>query len=253
MLEDWIMVDRKKTDKGRMVAHFILLCICSLIFCIIPVAAISSSGHFTVADSRVPVDEESFLVYEQEWDDEVAAALNSTEVSIDNIYQDQGMLMLNISVRTKPTDEESYQVLNLNAIDYQNVNCLRYNKTQQLFEYSQQMENLLMACYGGYYVIPNDPVNPNIVKTFIDTYTPYTATVQGNVVTIDMANSEAILTYNEEGILTREELKVNGELVKTLSMVVDENDPLATILIVTFTSTGVICAVLVIYYKKRQN
>ncbi|MFX0098642.1 MAG: hypothetical protein ACFFCS_03605, partial [Candidatus Hodarchaeota archaeon] len=162
---------------------------------------------------------------------------------------------LNITVKTKPKSEKSdkYEVLDENATHYQNINCLQYNRTQQAFQYSQEMDYLLRACHGGYYVIPNDPVDVNIVKMFIESNTSYTATVQGNVVTIDMGNDQAILTYSDNGILTREELKVNGQLVKTLSIVVDNNNDLTTILIVAFSAAGAICVILVVYFKKRHS
>ncbi|MHA1455952.1 MAG: hypothetical protein ACTSR5_08225 [Promethearchaeota archaeon] len=41
-----------------------------------------------------------------------------------------------------------------------------------------------MHGYGGYYIIPDDPVDINIVKEFIESYTAWTAIVSDNMVTI---------------------------------------------------------------------
>lgn len=189
------------------------------LFCItLPANAIVLSGSFRLGDSCVPVDEDDFIQYEIE----TASTLTTIKVSIENIYQTIGVfdvLVVNISISILDTNTNKYEILIMDFIEFENHELLSYNKTMQFFEYHQNMENLLIGGYGGYYAIPNDPVDVNIVKSFIEAQTSYSATVQGNTVTIEMNNAQAILTYNDKGILIREEIKVNNQTISTLTIV----------------------------------
>jgi hypothetical protein len=190
-----------------------------ILFCItLPANAIVLSGSFRLGDSCVPVDEDDFIQYEIE----TAPTLTTIKVSIENIYQIIGvfdLLVVNISISKLDTNTNKYEILIMDFIEFENQKLLSYNKTMQFFEYHQHMENLLIEGYGGYYAIPNDPVDVNIVKGFVEAQTNYSATVQGNVVTIEINNAQAILTYNEKGILIREEIKVNDQIISTLKIV----------------------------------
>jgi len=207
-----------RTRFDKKIIESTLLFILTL-FCItLPANAIVLSGSFRLGDSCVPVDEDDFIQYEIE----TASTLTTIKVSIENIYQTIGVfdvLVVNISISILDTNTNKYEILIMDFIEFENHELLSYNKTMQFFEYHQNMENLLIGGYGGYYAIPNDPVDVNIVKSFIEAQTSYSATVQGNTVTIEMNNAQAILTYNDKGILIREEIKVNNQTISTLTIV----------------------------------
>jgi len=125
---------------------------------------------------------------------------------------------MNISVSKLNPDTNIYEALIVDSIEFANQTCLFYNKTEQYFRYHQNMENLLINGFGGFYIMPNDPVNINTIKGYIDTYTTWSASVEENTITIDINNDQAILQYNDQGILIREEIKSAGQLVSTLSI-----------------------------------
>lgn len=200
----------------------ILLC---LYYFILPIQALKTSPTFILGDSCVPMDEEGFIEYD--FDSSVAPSLSKVEVKILDIYQlnnNTPLLVVNISVSELNPNINEYEALIVDSIEFANQTCLLYNKTEQYFRYNQNMENLLTNGFGGFYLMPNDPVDINIVKGYIDTYTSWSASVEENTITIDINNDQAILQYNDQGILIREEIKSAGQIVSTLSMVVT-NEP----------------------------
>ncbi|MFX0174990.1 MAG: hypothetical protein ACFE85_02015 [Candidatus Hodarchaeota archaeon] len=203
------------TKYNKNIIESTILFILTLCCIILPVNAIFLSGSFRLGDSSVPVDEDDFIQY----DFETASTLTTVNVSIENIYQFFDVLVINISVSKLNSNTNKYEILIMDSIEFENQELLSYNKTMQFFQYHQHMENLLIGGYGGYYAIPNDPVDVNIIKGFIESQTPYSATVQGNTITIEINNVQAILTYNEKGILIREEIKVNNQTISTLKIV----------------------------------
>ena len=177
-------------------------------------------AHFKIGDSKVPVDEGDFIIYD--FDDNVAPTVSRFKVEFVNlfkIYEPISALGVNITISELNSTTNRYEVLIVDSIKYQNQACLVYNKTLQFFRYEQYMSNLLMQGYGGYFIIPNDPVDVNIVKGFIEGYTNWTANVDNNTATIDIANDQVILTYNEQGILIKEEVKSNNEIISTLTFI----------------------------------
>ncbi|MFX0012304.1 MAG: hypothetical protein ACFE9R_18475 [Candidatus Hermodarchaeota archaeon] len=187
----------------------------------IPVTALRSSPTFRLGDCSVPVDEDDFI----EYDFETADGLTILKVSIVDIYQLLGIfdcLAVNISVDRYNTTTNKYTTLILDSLEFENQQILAYNKTMQYFQFNESMQTLLTEGYGGYYFIPNEPVDVNIVKTFIESQTAYTASIQGNTITIDINNDQAILTYNELGILSEEQIKQNDQIVSTLKLKLSE-------------------------------
>ena len=153
----------------------------------IPVNALRNSPTFKLGDCSVPVDEDDFI----EYDFETTDGLTTLKVSIIDIYQLIGVfdcLAVNISVDKYNTTTNKYATLILDSLEFENQQILTYNKTMQYFQFNESMQNLLTAGYGGYYFIPNDPVDVNIVKTFIDSQTAYTVSIQGNTITIEINN-----------------------------------------------------------------
>lgn len=206
------------TKFNKKVIESTLLLILTLICIILPVNAIVLSGSFRIGDSCVPVDEDDFIQYRFE----TASTLTTINVSIENIYQSIevfDVLVVNISISKLDTNTNKYEILIMDSIEFEKQKLLSYNKTMQFFEYHQNMEILLIGGYGGYYAIPNDPVDVNIVKSFIEAQTSYSANVQGNTVTIEINNAQAILTYNDKGILIREEIKANNQIISTLKII----------------------------------
>jgi len=194
----------------------ILLCLC---YFILPIQALKTSPTFILGDSCVPIDEDGFIIYD--FESSVAPSLSKIEVKVVDIHQFNNtppLLVVNLSVSKLNPDPNIYEALIVDSIEYANQTCLFYNKTEQYFRYHQNMENLLINGFGGFYMVPNDPVNINIIKGYIDTYTTWTASVEENTITIDINNDQAILQYNDQGILIREEIKSAGQLVSTLSI-----------------------------------
>ncbi len=196
--------------KKPTIIYFLLVFICFLT----PVSA-----DFQLGDSCLPIDEEGFIEYD--FEDEFADSYSKVEVNFVDIYEFDDLITgigVNITVNESNSTSNTSNILIVDNIPYQNLTCLLYNKTHQFFKYDEKMNNLLMHGYGGYYVLPNDPVDINIVKVFIESYTAWSANVSQNTVFIETGNSQAILTYNERGILLKEEIKYNDELISTLKL-----------------------------------
>jgi hypothetical protein len=237
--------------------HFFanIISLVAIIFCLIsPVYA-----DFELGDSRLPVDEEGFIVYEKEWEDELASALALVEVKFVDIYQFHEAISgigVNITVREKNSTSNTYNIVTVNSIRYQNLTCLLYNKTQQYFIYDQLMNNLLLEGYGGYYVIPNDPVDVNIVKIYIESYLGWPVNVNENTLTIDIANVQVVLTYNEKGILAKEEVKMDNETVSILTLIEQNDNNLIFVIFISLISIlgafAVIIPVIILYYKRSK-
>jgi hypothetical protein len=81
------------------------------------------------------------------------------------------------------------------------------------------MNNLLLSGYGRSYIIRNKPVDVNIVKSFIEGYTVWTAKVDNNTVLIDIANDQIIFTYSVKVILIKEEVKNNNIVISVLTFI----------------------------------
>ncbi|MFW9785105.1 MAG: hypothetical protein ACFFFB_22685, partial [Candidatus Heimdallarchaeota archaeon] len=166
------------TLKNLMVINILLV---SLIFT--PILA-----DFQLGDSTLPVDEEGFIEYD--FEDTLASALSKVKVNVVEIYRFYDIfngLGVKVTVSELNSTSNKYETLFVDNIQYQNVTCLLYNKTHQFFRYGDNMSNLLLNGYGGYFIIPNDPVDVNIVKGFIEAYTVWSANVNGNIITIDIA------------------------------------------------------------------
>ena len=177
-------------------------------------------ADFQLGDSCLPVDEEGFIEYD--FDNETAPGplrLKVEFVVLSKIYEPIEALGANITVSEYNSTTNKYQVSIIDSKKFQNQACLIYNKTLQYFRYNQSMDNLLLNGYGGYYVIPNDPVDVNVVKGFIEGNTNWSVIVENNTVTIDISNDQLILTYNEQGILIKEEVKNNNIIVSVLTYI----------------------------------
>ena len=219
--------------------------------CISPVFA-----GFKHGDSSIPVDEEDFIVYD--FDDNVVPEPLKIKVEIVSIFQYYEIisaLVVNINVSKLKSNTKTYEVLIVDSIKFQNQTCLVYNKTHQLFRYDQYMNNLLMQGYGGYYIIPDDPVDVNIVKGFIEGYTAWSANVIGNTITIDIANNQTILTYNEQGILIKQEVISNNEIISTLTLIKQPNNVvlIVSITVIIAVAAGVILIGIIIYKYKFKT
>lgn len=128
------------------------VCILLLVFssCISPVFA-----GFRLGDSSLPVDEDDFIEYD--FDDNIADPLR-LKVEFVKMFQNHSIistLVANITVSELNSSTNSYKVLTVDNMKYQNQTCLIYNKTHQFFKYEQYMNNLLEHGYGGYYIIPD--------------------------------------------------------------------------------------------------
>jgi hypothetical protein len=191
------------------------------------------------------MDEDGFIEYD--FNSSVAASLAKIKMEIIDIYQiatNPPLLVVNLSVSELNPDNNDYEALIVDSIEFSNQTCLLYNKSEQYFRYHQNMENLLTNGYGGFYLIPNDPVNISLITEYIDTYTSWTASIVENTITIDIGNDQAILQYNNQGILVKEEIKSAGQIVSTLSISMS-NEPTIAFgggfsLVLTMTTIGVL-------------
>lgn len=177
-------------------------------------------AHFQLGDSCLPIDEEGFIEYD--FDKYTAPGLLRLKVEfldLSKIYKPIEALGANVTVSEYNTTTNIYQVSVVDSRKFQNQACLSYNKTQQYFRYNKSMDTLLLNGYGGYYIIPNDPVDVNVIKTFVEMYTNWTVSVENNTVTIDIVNDQIILTYSEQGILIKEEVKNNNLVVSVLTFI----------------------------------
>jgi len=211
---------------------------------------------FRIGDSSVPVEEGDFIVYG--FEDNVAESLK-LKVEFEKIFQDKDIidtLVVNITINVLNTTDNDYKVLIFDSIEFHNQTCMVYNKTHQYFTYSLTMNNLLIKGYGGYFIIPNDPVDLNIVKAFVDSYTAWSVNITENIVIIDIANTQAILTYNEEGILISEEIRSNNILISTLTLIVSNEDlnniGLDLTLLSVIIVAGIVMAVILKFYSRKH-
>jgi len=231
-----------------LVGIFIISCVT---FHLLSVRALRTSQTFQLGDSCVPMDENGFIEYD--FESSVAASLAKVEMRIIDIYQfgiNPPLLVVNISVSKLNPDTNKYEALLVDSIAFNNQTCLSYNKTEQYFRYHQHMENLVTNGFGGFFMVPCDPVDINIVKGYIDAHTTWSASVQETTITIDINNDQAILQYNEQGILIGEEIKSGGQVVSTLSLH-ENNEPAISfgwspVLIVVMAIVG-----LLIIYKRK--
>jgi hypothetical protein len=185
----------------------------------IPIQALHTSPTFRLGDTCLPVDEDGFIEYD--FESSLATAIEKVEMKIIDIYQfgiSPPLLVVNISVSKLNSTTNEYEALLVDSIEFSNQTCLKYNKTEQYFRYHQSMENLLINGYGGFFLMPCDPVDINIVKGYVDTYTPWSAVIEENTITIDINNDQAILSYSDQGILLREDVISAGQIVSTLSI-----------------------------------
>lgn len=239
--------------------HLFVNCISIIIFFSCFIAPLFAD--FQLGDSKLPIDEEGFIVYEQEWEEELASGLALVEVKFVDIYRFYAVISgigVNITVSEKNSTSNTFEILKVDNLPYQNVTCLLYNKTHQYFIYSQFMNNLLLAGYGGYFVIPNDPVDVNIVKVFVESYLGWAANVIENTITIDIANAQVILTYNEHGILSKEEIKNNNETISILTLIEKEDEGdlglvIIISLIIIISVASVVTPTVIIFVKKSRK
>lgn len=204
-------------------------------------------ADFTLGDSCLPVDEEGFIEYD--FDKYTAPGplrLKVDFVDLYKMYEPVEALGVNITVSELNSTTNNYKISIVNSIKYQNRVCLTYNKTLQYLIYNQCMNNLLIYGYGGYFIIPNDPVDINNVKVFIEGYTIWSASVNNYSVTIDIANDQVILTYNQQGILIKEEVKSNNVTISTLTFIsytVNQKDDIGDLDFVFIVSIIILIAV----------
>jgi hypothetical protein len=215
-----------------------------------PIQGLRMSPTFILGDSSLPVDEDGFIQYD--FDSSVAASLSKVQVKVIDIYQfatNPPLLVVNISVSKLNPDTNLYEALLVDSIEFANQTCLSYNKSEQYFRYDPNMEKLLTNGYGGFYLMPNDPVNISIIKGYIDTYTLWSASVVENTITIDINNDQVILQYNDQGILIREEIKSAGQTISTLTINMSDTIAFGGLfaLFLTMTTIG-----LLILYKKKK-
>lgn len=211
---------------------------------------------FRIGDSSVPVEEGDFIVYD--FEDNFAESLK-LKVGFENVFQDKDIidtLVVNITISALNTTDNDYKVLIYDSIEFHNQTCMVYNKTHQHFTYGLTMNNLLIKGYGGYFIIPNDPVDVNIVKSFVDTYTAWSANITENIVIIDIANTQAFLTYNEHGMLIKEEIRSNNLLISTLTLIATSEDAnnigLDLTLLYVIIVAGVIMSVTIKFYSRKH-
>ena len=212
---------------------------------------------FQLGDSSLPIDEEGFIEYD--FEDNVAPEPYKLKVEFVKLYQYEEIIRalgVNITVSKYYSNSSSYEVLSIDSIEYQDQLCLLYNRTEQLFRYGDHMNNLLMHGYGGYYVIPDDPVDVSIVKEFVESYTAWSASVSNKMITISIANNQAILTYNDKGILIKEEIKSNNETISTLILIDpnnNSNDLVFIVSIIAILATAAFLIPFVIIIIKRRK
>jgi hypothetical protein len=213
------------------------------------------SGGFQLGDSSVPIDEEGFIEYD--FEDNLPPQPYKIKVVFIKLYQYEEVIRalgVNISVSKFNSNTSNYEMLTIDSIGYEDQLCLLYNKTDQLFRYDEHMNILLLHGYGGYYIIPNDPVDVNIVKGFIESYTTWSASVSENTITIDIDNSQSILTYNEQGILLKEEIKINNQIISTLTLIESKKnsgDIVFMISIIAIIAAAALIVIVSIIIKRR--
>ncbi|MFW9900912.1 MAG: hypothetical protein ACFFDY_06455 [Candidatus Thorarchaeota archaeon] len=213
-------------------------------------------ADFTLGDSCLPIDEEGFIEYD--FDKYTAPGplrLKVNFVDLYKMYEPVEALGVNITLSELNSTTNKYEISIVDSLKYQNRVCLAYNKTLQYFIYNQCMNKLLIYGYGGYFIIPNDPVDVNIVKVFIEGYTIWFASVNNYSVTIDIANDQVILTYNEQGILIKEEVKSNDVTISTLTFIsytVNQKDDIGDLDIILLLSIITLISIASVLINKNS-
>ncbi|MFX1281554.1 MAG: hypothetical protein ACFFA3_19550 [Promethearchaeota archaeon] len=200
---------------------------------------------FKLGGCSLPIDEEGFIEYD--WEDNFAPQSYKIKVEFVKLYQYEEIIRAlgaNVSVSKYNVNTSTYVVMNVDNLEFQNQLCLLYNKTDQFFKFDDSMNNLLLHGYGGYFIIPDDPVDINIVKVFIESYTLWSANVSDNTIIIDIGNDQAILTYNKKGILVNEVIKHNNEIISSLTIIKSKDNPGNLVLII---SAAVIITVVALF------
>ena len=201
---------------------FIFLCIYSLA---LSVQALRSSPTFKLGDTCLPMDEDGFIEYD--FDSETAPALEKIEMKVLDIYQfgvNPPILGVNLSVSKLNPNNNEHEALIIDSLEFDNQTCLLCNRSVQYFRFGENMEKLLTNGYGGFFMVPCNPVNISIIKDYIDTFTFWSASVVENTITLEINNDQAILQYNDQGILIKEEIISAGQIVSTLS-ITSSNEP----------------------------
>lgn len=228
----------------------IFLCVYSLV---LSVQALKSSPTFKLGDTCLPMDEDGFIEYD--FDSETAPALEKIEMKVLDIFQfgvNPPILGVNISVSKLNPNNNEYEALIIDSIEFDNQTCLLYNKSAQYFRFGKNMEKLLLNGYGGFCMVPCNPVNISIITDYIDAFTLWSANIVENTVSIEINNDQAILQYNDQGILVKEEIMSAGQIVSTLSIILS-NEP--TISLGGFFPLTLMISVigLLIIHKKKVN
>ncbi|MFW9998638.1 MAG: hypothetical protein ACFE9Q_01875 [Candidatus Hodarchaeota archaeon] len=213
-------------------------------------------ADFQLGGTSLPIDEEGFIEYD--FDQYTAPGVMIFKVDfidLSKIYDPVEALGVNITISALNSSTNKYEVIIVNSIKYQNKAFLAYNKTLQYFRYNECMNNLLMLGYGGYFVIPNDPVDVNIVKAFVEGYTNWSATIINNTVTIDIANDQIILTYNEKGLLIKEEVKSNNNVISVLTFIsytANQKKDIGDLDIILFLSIITLISIVLVLINKNS-
>ena len=226
----------------------IILCFYHLV---LPIRALHTSPTFRLGDTSVPVDEDGFIEYD--FEDSLAPAIYKLKVSFIDIHQLMGnpnVLAVNVSVFKASPENNDYDVLTVDSIKYDNQSCLWCNRTEQYFQYHQPMENLLINGYGGFFIMPNEPVDINIVKEFIDSSTQWSSNIEGNSITIEIGNDQVVITYNDQGFLIKEVILSGGQISSTLSIVEPVIHEISFGACFSLVLLGTIVGLLIIYKKK---
>lgn len=237
--------------------NYILYNFC--IFFLVSSSFISSVlAGFKIGDTSVSVDEGDFLEYD--FDDNIASGPLRIKVVFTHIFQYEDIissLAINVTLMIFNSSSNTYKVLIMDNIEFQNKICMFSNKTHQFFRYEQSMDNLVMHGYGGYFIIPNDPVDLYVIKGYVENYTAWSANVINNTITVDIANIQAVLTYNQQGILIKEEIKSNELMVSTLTLIEpDDKDDSNFVLFISIIVIIVVAVVLIpigIIFHKRSK
>ncbi|MHA1106140.1 MAG: hypothetical protein ACTSPN_10545 [Promethearchaeota archaeon] len=90
---------------------------------------LKESATLELGDSSLPVDEDDFIIYD--FDDNVAEPVR-IKVEFVKMFQTHDIistLVANITVSELNSSTNSYDVLTVDNLKYQNQTCLIYNKT----------------------------------------------------------------------------------------------------------------------------
>jgi hypothetical protein len=213
-------------------------------------------ADFQVGGSCLPIDEEGFIEYDYDkYTPPGPVKLKVDFIDLSKIYEPVEAIGVNISVMILNSSINKYEAITVNSTRYQNKALLVYNKTLQYFKYNQSMDNLLLNGYGGYYIIPNNPVDANIVKEFVERYSVWSAIVTNNTVTIYIANDQIILTYNEQGLLIKEEVMSNNMVISVLtflSYTANQKEDIGDLNIILFLSIIILISITWVLINKNS-